>query len=102
MVSKAETRTGCKQVSIFKSALTGEFYFFPGLQRELVTSHSETDMAGSSGQSQKAPSTVQQTANVQTSVPQQPTAEQQASAAVSLGSGLTAQPSDSVDGTLVE
>ena len=102
MVEKAEKSTGCEKKFTCDSALTSEFYFFPGLQGGIVTSHSEVDMAGSSSQSQKAPSTVQQTANVQTSVPQQPTAEQQASAAVSMGSGLTAQPSDSVDGTLVE
>ena len=116
LVSRAETKKGCKQVSIFKSSFTSDFYFFPGLQEGMVSSHSETDMAGSNSQSAKAPSSVQQTAmpqqtsSVQTAMPQQtssvqPSVPQQpapCSPAVAMGKGITAQPSDTLDGTLVE
>ncbi|KAK7093978.1 hypothetical protein V1264_007657 [Littorina saxatilis] len=97
LVSKAETRKGLKQVSVFKSALTSDLYFFPGLQRGIVSSHSEVDMA--KPEKLSPPSVPVQSASVQPSEQLLAPAQQAQSQPISLGSGITAQPSsDGVDG----
>ena len=43
LVSRAETRKGCKQVSVFSNALTSDFYFFPGLSLDPSNNVSSSD-----------------------------------------------------------
>lgn len=53
LVSRAETHAGNKQVSVFNSSFTSDFYFFPGLSKTIRESHSEVDMSSENIQSQE-------------------------------------------------
>lgn len=109
LVSRAETRKGFKQVSVYASSLTSQLYFFPGLKigisqpTSMVESHSEVDIA----QNNQVEKTIKDASSVQEATSLLQTASLQHGPQVPVhekdsliySAGPVAQPTDDVDGT---